>query len=463
MAGSALGTAFSLLLLASIIQGLKDVQVLHNEEMEAVAGQDVVLPCTIKTKTTLQLVSIEWSKNRNENKKLALYSPGYGEQIFWPNVAIRIENESIGSHLHLSGVAKSDSDIYICSITTFPFGSIKTETKLKIKDVDVKTMCDADSTVEVHAGENVTIRCRGLPNAQYRWTKNEKLVSENESLELPWVTDAHAGEYTLTVSTGNKNLRKEFIIIVLTTSTRLRTDSATLPPQFNITEEGLIESADSSLTTSPTTGLPTIDNDITWSVGTSATDDNLNPTNVTIPAVNYTHSVTSSPATHTAPYDFNNTNKNEINTPYTSNTSDFSDQPVASNQTTTFGYGTVDGSTQEMRNVSVLPTLHPEINYSTSPEESSPPAVLGASDAGNSEDEDTDGARSHLAVLIIFPVLVLIVVAGFLYRKQTIKKRMDLPPPFKPPPPPVKYAPVINREISTQRFPISRCNSVNVI
>lgn len=28
-----------------------------------------------------------------------------------------------------------------------------------------------DSPVEVHAGENVTIQCRTLPNAQYRWTK----------------------------------------------------------------------------------------------------------------------------------------------------------------------------------------------------------------------------------------------------------------------------------------------------
>lgn len=463
MAGSALGTAFSLLLLASIIQGLKDFQVFHEEEMEAVVGQDVVLPCTVKTSTSLQLVSIEWSKNRINNIKLALYSPGYGERIYRPNVTIKIENESGGSHLHLSGVTEWDSGIYICSITTFPHGSTKTETQLKIKDVDLETMCDANSTVEVHAGESVTIRCRVLPNAQYRWTKNAELVSVNESLELPWVTDAHAGEYKLIVNTGNKNLSKEFSIIVLTTSTRLRTDSATVPPQFNVTEEGLIESADSSLTTSPTTGLSTIDNDITWSVGTSATDDNPNPSNVTITAVNYTHSVTSSPATYTAPYDFNNTDKNEINTPYALNTSNFSDQPVASNQTTTFSYGTVYGSTQEMRNVSMLHTLHPEVNSSTSPEEFGPITLLSTSDTGNGNNEDTDGARSHLAVLIIFPVLVLIVVAGFLYRKQTIKKRMDLPPPFKPPPPPVKYAPVSNREISTQKFPISRCNSVNVI
>ena len=39
-------------------------------------------------------------------------------------------------------------------------------------DVDVGLIiCDANSTLEVHAGENVTIHCTALPNVQYRWTK----------------------------------------------------------------------------------------------------------------------------------------------------------------------------------------------------------------------------------------------------------------------------------------------------
>lgn len=40
-------------------------------------------------------------------------------------------------------------------------------------------------------------------------------MSENASLKLSRVTDAHAGGYTLTVNTGNKSLYKEFIITVL--------------------------------------------------------------------------------------------------------------------------------------------------------------------------------------------------------------------------------------------------------
>lgn len=53
--------------------------------------------------------------------------------------------------------------------------------------------------------------------------QNKMLVSENESLELWRVTDAHMGVYTLTVNTGNKSLQREFIITVLKATTNLRT------------------------------------------------------------------------------------------------------------------------------------------------------------------------------------------------------------------------------------------------
>ncbi|XP_070774005.1 T-cell surface protein tactile [Enoplosus armatus] len=437
MAGSALGKAFSLLLLASIIQGLQDFEVFHNEKMEAVVGQNVALSCSVKSSTDLQIVSIEWHKNKNEKTKLALYSRGYGIHLFWPNVSMQIVNKSMGSYLHLSGVQKWDSGIYTCDLTTFPLGSIRTETELKIKDVDVDIMCDVDSTVEVHAGENVTIRCRAFPNAEYRWTKNKTVVSKNESLELWWVTVAHTGLYAVTVNTGNKSLHKEFIVTVLTATTSLGTDLVTVTPQSNVTEEGLIRSTDSSLTTSPTTGLSTTDTNVTWttSTDTDVTDD-PNISNVTagerIPSfINYTQiSITSSPATHTDPYHSNNSSDQEINPTNTLNTSTFSDQSATSNLSTTLSYGSeVFRSTQETRNGSTGSITENSDNPGTIP-------------TGNTmtENNDTDGVRSHLwLVLIITPMLVLIAVAGFLFRRQIIKRRMDLPPPFKPPPPPVKY------------------------
>lgn len=53
--------------------------------------------------------------------------------------------------------------------------------------------------------------------------QNDKLLSEHESLELWWVTDADAGLYTLTVNTGNTSLHEEFVVTVLTATAGLKT------------------------------------------------------------------------------------------------------------------------------------------------------------------------------------------------------------------------------------------------
>ncbi|KAJ4930435.1 hypothetical protein JOQ06_019437 [Pogonophryne albipinna] len=368
MAGGVLGTAFSLLLLSSITQGLQqDVDILHYEKMEAVVGENVTLPCIIQSSPSLTIVSVEWRKNKSGNTKLAVYSPNLGLRKFWPNVTM--QNVPNGSYLHLHDVETWDSGFYICEIATFPLGTIRSETELKIKD-EVKLLCDAESIVEVPPGENVTISCTVFPADHYKWTKNNTLVSENESLELWLVTEAHSGIYTLTVNTGNKSVHKEFSITVLTATTSLRTDLMTAPPQSNVTEEGLITSADSGLPTSPTTGRPNID-------------------------------------------------------------------------------GNVFRSTQETKNESM----------------GGNPVATPTPNTGNTtvviEDGDFGGLRSDvLLALIIVPILLLIVLAGFLYRRKIKRERMDLPPPFKPPPPPIKYTAARRCDIYTEPLPTSRCNSV---
>ncbi|XP_071362536.1 T-cell surface protein tactile [Trachinotus anak] len=443
MAGTALGTAFSLLLFASVIQGLPDVERTRSETTEAVVGQNFTLRCTIKSKPDLKIVNVEW---RKKDTKVALYSQAYGVNLFWPNVTVQIENntekELMGSYLHLPAVNEWDSGFYSCDIASFPYGSISRDTELKIKDA-IKVTCNANSTVDVHNGENVTIHCRASTDAQYRWTKNEKLLSENETLELRWVTDACAGVYTLTVNAGKQSVQKEFIVTVLTATTSLSTDLSTVSPQSHVTEEDLMEPASSSFATSPTPGLSSTDTSVTWatSMGTDAKDDSPSPGNVTITAgehttsfTNDTHvSVTSSPATHTHT------------------------DPFLLINSTSLSYGsTVFRSTQEMASDDT-PTLH-SVHPSIRTEESSTLGNVTENDGAGNPKEDTE--RSHLAVVIIVLILALIVVAGFLYRRHIIKQRMALPPPFKPPPPPVKYTAARHLETSTQPFPIARCNSV---
>uniref|UniRef100_UPI0037E7AA02 uncharacterized protein isoform X2 n=1 Tax=Semicossyphus pulcher TaxID=241346 RepID=UPI0037E7AA02 len=399
MAGSALGTASSLLLLASIIQGFQDVEVIHNEKMEALVGEDVTLPCTVK------------------------------------NSSLKTAGESMGSLL-LPRVSKWDRGVYICDLTIFPHGSIRRETRLEIKEIT----CDVDSTVEVHTGGNVSIHCTVLPNTQYSWTKNKTAVSASGSLELWRVTEAHAGVYTLTVNTGNKSVHKEFIITVLTETTGLSTDPVTLSPQSTVTETGLVQTTDSQLTTTQTSGLSTIHTTVT----TSDITDNPTPSNVTTSFTDGTQiSVTPTPD----PHHLNNSTYQAINT------STLSDQSVSANLSSTLSHGsTVFRSTQETTNESrggvTESTGYPDLTPS-------------GTKTMVAKDEDIDGARSHLVlVLIIVLSLVLIVVAGFLYRRHILKQRMDLPPPFKPPPPPVKYTSARKGETYSQRYPTSRCNSV---
>ncbi|XP_067464270.1 T-cell surface protein tactile [Thunnus thynnus] len=410
MAGGALGTAFSFLLLASIIQGHQDVELFHDETVEAVVGQNISLHCIVKNITNLQIVNTEWSKRGNETEKLALYTPGFGVNQFRPDVNIQIVNNDanklMGSYLQLHSLESWNSGIYICDVTTFPFGSTRVETELKIKDV-FRVTCDVNSTVEVQSGENVTIQCTALRDVQYRWTKNEELVSQNESLQLWWVTDAHAGVYTLTASRGNETLHLEFIITIQATTTSSKRDLVTVSPQFNVSES-LNKSADSGLTTSQSAEIST-----TWTMGagTGVTDNNPEPSNVTITA-----NVTSSSATQTDPYNFyNSTTRNDIRTEESSTAGNSTANSTSSGATSTLSAGkTTD--------------------------------AIG----------DNDTARSHLVcVFIIVPVLVLIAVAGIHWRRQIIKQRMDEPPSFKPPPPPVKYTAAKQRD----NYPISRCNS----
>ncbi|KAF3705804.1 Nectin-4 Nectin cell adhesion molecule 4 [Channa argus] len=462
MAGSALGTTFCLLLLAAITQGYVDDEESNFKTMEAVVGQSTTLPCILKNRSFVKLVSVEWEKENREDRgtKLAVLSPSFGKHLFTTHVSLINEtrDEGNGFHLHFPLVKKNDSGIYICNIATFPLGSLRRVIELKVKDID-KIVCDVEGTVEVHSGENVIIRCQVLPNAHYNWTKDKMLVSEKESLELWQVTDVHAGVYTLTVNTGNNILQREFNINVLTVTTS-QTDLVKVSPQSNVTREGLTDSADSSFTTSPPTGLLATDTSVTWTVRTSpdVTDGFSSPNNVTVTAGDYISSFTndtdlsvpSSPATHPDPYHVPNSTALSYDSTVFSPTWNF--------------------SSDDTRDKSTPYAVHPNDDFSVTPEEFSTTGnltetygnLLKKKDPNNPRDVE-DNAKSHLWALIIIPVVALIVLGSIVYRRYVIKQRMDLPPPFKPPPPPVKYVAVGQSEISAKSYPVSRCESVTYL
>lgn len=119
------------------LTGLRGVELFHDEKYEAVVGQNISLPCIVKSPTNIRIVSIEWRKETPATTKLVLYSPAHGHHQFWYNATIQIENNSanelVGSYLKLPEVKKWDEGNYSCHIATFPYGSRHIVTQLIIK------------------------------------------------------------------------------------------------------------------------------------------------------------------------------------------------------------------------------------------------------------------------------------------------------------------------------------------
>lgn len=122
------------------LTGRQDAEIFRVEQMEALAGRDVALPCIVEGSASIHVSMIEWSKSRSENKKLALYSSVFGRKLFVPNVNLEVDNTTMATRLHLHGVRERDSDVYICSLSTFPLGSIRRETELKVTGKKTKLL-----------------------------------------------------------------------------------------------------------------------------------------------------------------------------------------------------------------------------------------------------------------------------------------------------------------------------------
>ncbi|RVE63907.1 hypothetical protein OJAV_G00140960 [Oryzias javanicus] len=445
MPGAAFGVFF-LQLLASVIQGLQNVNVIPGSTVETVMGQNVSLPCILKEDHNLKITIIEWTKNGAT--KLAVYSADHGLYLFLPNVTVQIKrsitNKTLGTYLYLQNVKKWDSGNYTCTISSFPTGSDLRVTSIIVKD-EIQIICDANATVEVLYGGNVTIGCTAIPHAQYRWTKDQKLVSDREFLDLRLVTDDHAGIYILTVYAGDKSLHREFSIIVQS-ETIFTTDVVTVAP------ENLTERIHSSFPPPSTTELSA---PVNWTsrpdssdaplTDSLATDISETTEEETTHSISFTSAMTPDNYSETShPFNFTSTNAD-----------------------TALIRSTLDSTTDQMTEEPKSHKVHLTTVNSVVLEESS---TLTSStkkvNLDHTQNVNSPGGKgttqSHL-VLIILPVLTVLGLFGFIYWVQKIYKRhleMEGPPSFKPPPPPVKYTATRQNETPTHFFPTSRCNSI---
>ncbi|KAK6305864.1 hypothetical protein J4Q44_G00246440 [Coregonus suidteri] len=535
MAATLKGTVVCLLLLSSISQGVHGVEVFHREWVRAVVGQNVSLPCLLGEKEGRQpLISqVEWrKKGEPEDHKLVVYNPSFGETLSWPNVTLELsrdgKNNLMGTSLVLKGVEARDSGRYICDITTYPNGSIRKVTRLKVKD---EIQCDANRTIEVEAGQNVTVHCSadGFPYVLYSWSKDNQWISDGGSLELWSVSDFQVGVYTLTVTVGNNTglvRRVEFNITMLQTTTGSDTGPATTDtPPLTVTTSTWPTGTGTTVTgptgtsttvtgptgtgttvTGPTgtgttvTGPTGTGTNVTGptGTGTSVTGPTGTGTNETGPTGTGTN-VTSEMATPTdnlsiTPDTLTSSTVQEVNTSITMTTS--VTQPINSNthRSVNTEAGTkrseVNSSTDSPIRVpstaqSDEPTpwsvqsdggqgneseaetssgggqggpvstmLYPEKSTLAGEKEDHTLGTYGATTSTASHGDDVDdttevmietgpsSGQRYMVVWVLLPVLALLLLVGFLYRRFIAQERMDMPPPFKPPPPPVKYTSV---------------------
>ncbi|CAL8363583.1 unnamed protein product [Lota lota] len=410
---------FSLLLFGTALQGLKALNVSHFETAEASVGQNISLPCIYNDTLEIKIAQIEW--HMKLGAKLVVYLVQMGPHYFRGNLVFHPvmgdDNKLRGSYLELYHAQVNDNGTYVCELTTYPHGSISKETRLEVKDA-VEVTCDMNSTLEVCAGDNVTVHCELhlYPQARYIWLKNETVVSETSSLEVRWIDASQAGVYTLMVSTGQKTLQRSFNIIILTPTESPRTDSTS--QNTNHSSTGVY---------APTTGP--VEANSTLETGQ-----------------NVSSSVPSSQATTANP---NATeSQNESSTV----------QPITGSSATTLGLETHHGSTEKTANVTeehVPDDVHHQHTSSSTTLEMGTKALGGLTETSanlstsrrTTEDKtvvvtETAGMRFHFWWLAIVLCLVACVMLGFLYRRHTIQKRLDRPPTFKPPPPPRKYTSV---------------------
>ncbi|KAL0994954.1 hypothetical protein UPYG_G00129900 [Umbra pygmaea] len=231
MAATLRGTVFTFLLLSFISQGFHSFEVFHHENVKAVVGQNISLPCILQKKkgATTSISQMEWrKKGEPEDHRLVVYHPTFGESRTATNVRLILEKDgqnTIGSFLIMKAVEKSDNGRYICEITAYPNGSIRKVTRLAVKDLNDIIKCSSNETIEAEYGQNVTVDCLadGFPNTTYTWTKDNKWISDEASLVLLSVTESYAGVYTLTVTVDDTELVKKmrFNIIMLSTTTKL--------------------------------------------------------------------------------------------------------------------------------------------------------------------------------------------------------------------------------------------------
>ncbi|XP_076876210.1 nectin-4 [Brachyhypopomus gauderio] len=484
-----------LLLFTCIIQGIQSIITIeYKESVTAVVGQEVELPCTVPQTYEMNINQLEW---RRADKKLVVFNPAYPIN-YWADVKLKLINRTDtnklrGSILILSNVSKNNAGDYICDITTFPNGSIKRITSVHITDPKIlmevmpsstliegdmvnvtcrshppadryrlwssqihvslesqdgdftiqnvtrqsgsltcqplwnsssqhlqnlmstnpltvdfldSIECSSSSHIEVDTGINLTITCDAKSSRplRYVWMKGNSSVSSDVTLSLWSVNTGDSGIYTLTINARNHSRlhrQKNFNVTVLS---RTHTEH--------------METSQTSRTTL-TTGEPGPELTTSQSGHVSGTA--------------YT-STAKGPYATSPPAGSNTTLQANITT-----------QRSDVTNTTTASEGSSREGCCKWQNATSSP-VSPQRGLTRAHVNTSIVMDTSMNQPGFTQ-EGSKNSQQKNAVYFLIPLILLLVLIGFLTRRFIIQKRMDMPPSFKPPPPPVKYTSVIDHNI----------------
>ncbi|KAI5099868.1 nectin-4-like [Silurus meridionalis] len=398
--------ATSLLIFLSIVQGTQSVLIEHKTEVNASVGQNISLPCILSKEQT-KIIQLQWHKmGEQEEQKLVVFNPAYSP-IYYGNVELEVVNKTSstelrGTILHLHNVTVKDSGDYVCDIATFPDGSIKSFTKVRVTVATVSMeVMPPDRTVVEGDTVNITCVCDPAPDKYMLLSPlGNMIVSTNATLNLCSVSPVQSGNYTLIVHAENHSRlhrQKDFTVTVINSIPTAHLSST-------MTMETTPQISSTTVTTpEPNVTMPTSQPHRTnSSSGATSTEEVM-------------YNSTSAPSTGTVTMVHEN-----VTTPHTRAFTTFTQTSGEVRTVSEF----FDISSSEVTK-KIFNYVHPDTSTIILTSASAIKATVRINNVLTTKvtKQDLSTTKSH-AVFII-PFLLVLSLIAFLYRQYFIQKRLE--------------------------------------
>lgn len=420
----------------------------YDAEVAASPGENVTLKCILSEQGNSSVVQIQWGKETNTGPQMMLIANTlYGIHRFLDSINFESHSPTDGmASISVMNVQVSASGTYTCSVVTFPGGSFKASTvltvakkvqpttpqiyeeltyftanKLQLNSTCISQKANQEPNITLYLdgialqdGENgiiitseVSVDSSGL----YEVKKRLSIEITTGQWKLMWCDAVFLQPGNNITVMRSKKIHLNYYLS--TAFTKLNTFNS----QPTTVQKGTVSHSSTELTTS--TGLP-------LATGSSTlTAESTSAISFTSAGLNATAHVSQSSTTYGSSANIASSNIPE--TSYTDELVTTEGQTITLRPFISFGSSQVSERSTEMpMNVTTLDTTM-SWNRPTTTEIAR-------------DDKDAEDSVSIAAVVSVIIILVICTaVLSYLIRCWQVRKKLNIPPPFKPPPPPVKY------------------------